>query len=106
MVRGLGRRLGELLHDGRRRRDIRVAESEVDDVAALAPQAALQLVDGRENVRRQVSDAAELHRREATTEPGRRGKRREPRRIPSCNGETLDLVFVRRRFHRSNWTST
>ena len=62
MVRRLRRRLGELLDDGSRRRDVRVAEAEVDDVAALAPQPPLQLVDGGEDVRRQVADAAELHR--------------------------------------------
>ena len=36
-------------------------EATVDDVPALAPQPPLQLVDGREDIRRQVSDAAELH---------------------------------------------
>ena len=56
------RGFGELLDDRSRRRDVGVAEPEIDDVAAFSPQPPLQLVDGREDVRRQVPDAAELHR--------------------------------------------
>ena len=61
MVARLRRRLGELLHDERRRRDVRVAEAEVDHVASLGAKAALQRVDRREDVRRKLVDAAELH---------------------------------------------
>jgi hypothetical protein len=74
MVRRLGSGFGELLDDGGRRRNIRVAEAEVDDVATLAPQPPLQLVDGREDVRGQVADAAELHR----------GPRLHPRPEEAC----------------------
>jgi hypothetical protein len=55
------RGLAELLDRDRGRRDVRVAEAQVDDVPALAAQLALQLVDRREDVRRQVVDAAKLH---------------------------------------------
>ena len=37
------------------RGDVRIAEAEVDHVAPVAPQLALQLVDRREDVRRQGS---------------------------------------------------
>ena len=58
MVRRLQRGLAQLLDGDLGRRDVRVAEPEVDHVAALAPQLALQLVDCREDVRGQVVDAA------------------------------------------------
>ena len=52
MIRGPCRRLGELLDDRGRRRDVGVAKAEIDHVAALAPQTTLQLVDSREDVGR------------------------------------------------------
>ena len=61
MVRRLGGRLGELRDDIGVRRDVRVAEAEVDYVATLRPQASLQLVHCREHVRRKLVDAPELH---------------------------------------------
>ena len=62
VVDGLGRGLGELLDRDRGRGDVRIAEAEVDHVAALAPQLALQLVDGREDVRGEIVNSPELHR--------------------------------------------
>ena len=61
MVGGLEGRLAELLDGDFWRRDVGVAEAEVDDVASVVPQLALQLVDGREDVRRQVVDPVKLH---------------------------------------------
>ena len=55
------RGLPQLLDGDRRRRDVGVAEAEVDHVVSLAPQLPLQLVDGREDVGRQVVDAVKLH---------------------------------------------
>jgi hypothetical protein len=43
------------------RRDVRVAEAQVDHVVPLAAQLALQRVHGREDVRGQVVDPAKLH---------------------------------------------
>ena len=61
MVRRLRGGLGELGDDVGMRRDVRVAETEVDHVATLRPQATLQLVHRREHVRRKLVDAPELH---------------------------------------------
>ena len=61
MVRGLERGLAQLLDGDLRRGDVGIAEAEVDHVAALAPQLPLQLVDGREDVRRQLVDPVKLH---------------------------------------------
>jgi hypothetical protein len=67
VVAGDVRGLGELVDDDRRRRKVGVAKAEVDHVLAGAPQLPLQLVDGGEDVRRQVRDAPELHRANRTT---------------------------------------
>ena len=61
VVHRLGRGLGELLDRDRGRGDVGVAEAEVDHVAALAPQLALQLVDRREDVGREIVDSPKLH---------------------------------------------
>ena len=61
MIGGPERGLPQLLDGDRRRREIRVAEAEVDHVVSLAPQLPLQLVHGREDVGRQVVDAVKLH---------------------------------------------
>ena len=61
VIRRLERRLPQLLDGDRGRRDVRVAEPQVDDVPSLAPQVSLQLVDRREDVGRQVVDAIKLH---------------------------------------------
>ena len=61
MVARLYGGLGELLHDERRRRNVRVPEAEVNHVASLRAKAALQRVDRGEDVRRKLVDAAELH---------------------------------------------
>jgi len=60
VVAGERGRLAELRHRRLRRADVGVAEAEVDDVASRAAQLALQLVDAREDVRRQVADAPEV----------------------------------------------
>ena len=52
------RGLAQLLDGDRGRRDVGVAEAEVDHVASRVPQLALQLVDLREDVGRQRLDAA------------------------------------------------
>ena len=54
--------LAELVDRGLRRRQVGVAEPEVDHVLAGSPGLHLQPVDDREDVRRQRGDAAELHR--------------------------------------------
>ena len=61
MVARVAHRLGELLHRDGRRREVGVAEREVDHVFAGAPELHLQRVDLRERVRRQRVDPAELH---------------------------------------------
>ncbi len=61
MVDRLGGGLGELLDRDRRGGDVGVAESEVDHVVPVAPQLTLELVDGREDVGREIVDASELH---------------------------------------------
>jgi hypothetical protein len=61
VVAGDARGLGELVDDDRRRRKVGVAEAEIDHVLAGAPKLPLELVDGGEDVRRQVRDAPELH---------------------------------------------
>ena len=66
VVAGVAGRLGQLLHRDVGRREVGVAEAEVDHVDAGSPSLDLQPVDDREDVRRQVRDAAELHPVEAT----------------------------------------
>ncbi len=66
VVAGDAGRLGQLLHRDLGRRDVGVAEAEVDHVHASSPSLGLQVVDDREDVRRQVRDPAELHPVEAT----------------------------------------
>ena len=61
MVGRLRGGLLELLDGDSRRGDVRVAEPEVDHVEPLTPKLALQLVDAREDVRRQVVDPTKLH---------------------------------------------
>ena len=63
MVARVQDRLAQLLDRDRRRRDVGVAEAEIDDVLPGPPQLQLQLVDGGEDVRRQRADAAELQLR-------------------------------------------
>ena len=66
MVAGVVGCLGELLDCEIRRGEIRVAEAEVDDVVAGATKLERQVADHREDVRRQVVDAAKLHRHKPT----------------------------------------
>ncbi len=61
VIRGLRGGLLQFRHRDLGRRDVRVAETEVDHVAPVTAQLALQLVDRREDVRRQVFDSAKLH---------------------------------------------
>ncbi len=61
MVARVVRCLLELVDDRVRGRDIGIAHAEVDDVFALAPRAHLQVVDDREDVRRETVDAPEVH---------------------------------------------
>ena len=61
MVARVVGRLGELLDGELGRREVGVAEAEVDDVVAGAPQLEREVADDREDVRRQVVDAPELH---------------------------------------------
>src|SRR5205807_2124235 len=74
------RGLAELLDRDRRRGDVGIPEAEVDHVATLPPQLALQLVDRREDIGRQVVDAAKLHFQKyfmtgvGSTEPAERGR--------------------------------
>ena len=61
MVRRLRGGLAELFNRNLGRRDVGVAEAEVDDVDPVARRIDLELVDQLEDVRRQIRDAAELH---------------------------------------------
>jgi hypothetical protein len=61
MVARVVGRLFELVHDGLWRREIRVAHAEVDDVLPGAPGLHLQVVDDREDVRREALYASEFH---------------------------------------------
>ena len=61
VVGGPERGLAQLLDGDRRRREIGVAEAEVDHIVSFVPQLPLQLVHGREDVGRQVVDAVKLH---------------------------------------------
>ena len=56
-----GRGVVQLRHGGGGRGEVGVAEAEVDDVRAAAPQLERQLADRAEDVRREVGDAPELH---------------------------------------------
>ncbi len=60
MVRRLRRRLAQLFNRNLGRRDVGVAEAEVDHVAPVAPQLALQLVDRREDVGGEIVDSPEF----------------------------------------------
>ena len=62
VVARVARRLGQLLDRDLGRRDIGVAEAQIDDVVARAAGRHLQAVDDREDVRRQRVDTAELER--------------------------------------------
>ena len=61
MVAGVVRRLRQLLDGQVGRRDVGVAEAEVDDVEPGAARLDLQPVDDREDVRGQACDPPELH---------------------------------------------
>jgi hypothetical protein len=58
--------LPELLDRDLRRGQVRIAEAQIDDVLAGAPQLELQPVDDGEHVRRQCPDPAQIHTNEAT----------------------------------------
>ena len=66
VVGRLRRGLGELAHSSLGRRDVGIAETQVDDVMAGPPGLDLEVVDDREDVWRQVLDAPELHHDDAT----------------------------------------
>ena len=59
VVRRLRGGLAELLDGDVGRRDVRIAEAEVDHVATFAPQLSLQLVDGRKDIGREIVDTRE-----------------------------------------------
>ena len=61
VVPGVAGRLAELVDRDLRRRDVRVAEPQVDDVHAGSPSLDLQPVDDGEDVRGHPVDPAELH---------------------------------------------
>ena len=61
MVARVLRRLRELVDDGLRRGQVRVAHAEVDDVLAAPARLGLHVVDDAEDVGRQTVDAAKLH---------------------------------------------
>ena len=71
VVAGVAHRLDQLLDRDVGRREVGVAEPEVDDVLAGPPQLHLQRVDVGEHVRRQRVDSAKLH----VGQVRRRGKR-------------------------------
>src|SRR4051812_8732112 len=79
MVPLLRRRLLQLLHRGGRRRDVRVAEAEVDDVVPCAAQLDLERVDGGKRVRRNVLDPPELPAWHSTRLPQGALRRRRAR---------------------------
>ena len=53
-------RLGELLDDVRRRRQVGIAHAEIDDVGAGGARARLQAIDLLEDIRRQTPHAMKL----------------------------------------------
>src|SRR5205823_12932670 len=69
VVAGVPGRLGQLVDGDLRRRDVRVAEPEVDDVLPGPTGGQLPGVDGGEDVGRQRVDPAELHTSHGTSEP-------------------------------------
>ena len=100
--------LAQLLDGDRRRRQVRVSEAQVDDVATGAPGLELDPVDDREDVGRQAGDASEFHDRTLVArdrlrpalavDRGRRrltgdgGIGREVRAAPACcSGHDLDV---------------
>ena len=91
-MREFVRRLAELLDGDLRRGDVGVAEAEIDHVRPCPPCLDLQPVDDREDVRRQVGDAAELHRGQRYSAPTRatRAARRHSR--PRCVSRSKPLA--------------
>ena len=75
MVARVAHRFDELLDRDVGRRQVGVAEREVDDVFAGSPQLHLQRIDLRKRVRRQGVDPAKLHVRQV------RRRREDARRI-------------------------
>ncbi len=61
MVAAVVDRLRELVHGDVGRRDVGVAEAEVDHVVTASPGLGLQPVDDGEDIRRKTGDAAKLH---------------------------------------------
>ena len=61
MVARVLRRFGELLDGELGRGEIGIAESEIDDVCTGTPELERELADDRQDVRRQVVDAAKVH---------------------------------------------
>jgi hypothetical protein len=64
VVPGLGGCLGQLLDGHGRRRDVGIAEAEVDDVVACPPELQLQPFDLREGVGREAGDPSKLDHRD------------------------------------------
>ena len=71
MVAGVAGRLAQLVDGDFGRRQVGVAEPEVDDVGALVAELDLQVVDDREDVGRQAVYPAELHQPKLTAPMGR-----------------------------------
>ncbi len=63
MVASVLGRFGQFVDRHLRRRDVGIAEAEVDDVLTGAARLVLQLVDLSEHIWGQIADAAELHGR-------------------------------------------
>ena len=69
MVAGIPRGLGELLDREVGRGKVGVAEPQIDDVGPRPPELERQLPDHGEDVRREVVDAAEVHRSQTSAPP-------------------------------------
>ena len=69
VIAGVAGRLAQLVYRDLRRRQVGVAEPEVDDVGALVAELDLQVVDDREDVGREAVDPAEVHRPKVTGRP-------------------------------------
>src|SRR5207247_1408773 len=64
------RRLDQLLHDRLRRRDVRVAHAEVDDILPGAAGSRLEVVDHGEDIGGKAPNASELHAHESKARAG------------------------------------
>ena len=85
MVPGVADGLTELVHRHVRRRQVGVAEPQVDDVLAGPSRLDLERVDDREDVGRKRVDAPEIHRRSVAVALRRRSRAGGPTRsVAGC----------------------